>query len=103
VSRFLASFVEHLSRHCIIDASALKMPILRYREAYERDAYHTLRDAAAGARGANDGGFLRLSPNVRVVGEAYGPPELHAWMEGACVSAEAAVADVLDEAPRSNA
>lgn len=88
------SFVGHLERCHGIEASALNMPTLRYREAYERDAYHTLREGAGPSRGAVAGGFLRLNSKVRAVGEAYGPPELHAWMEGACASAEAAVADV---------
>ena len=58
-----------------------------------KDAYHTRTGPQPSTSGSGEKPYLQLDKNTWAVGEAYGPPELHAWMEGACASAEAAVRD----------
>lgn len=89
------SFLEHIGEHFGLATAELPVPYIVYREDYEGDAYHTRRGGGALATGGGGDHYLKVGPGVWAVGEAYGPPELHAWMEGACASAEAAVLDAL--------
>lgn len=70
-----------------VDVVKKAKPEFFYRDDYKGYAYHT--DVS------DERDFKSIIDCPLLAGEAYGPPELRAWMEGACASVETALKEIL--------
>ena len=85
------SFKTHVTKHFLekTDRFPDENPKFLVRDEYKGAAYHTVSECETN-RDANP--YFSVFPDfdpdkkISIVGEAYGPPKLRAWMEGACMS-----------------